>query len=352
MTRRGRVVVTHGQAFDVREYAVPDPAPGTLLLRQELAGICGTDLHNWQKGIQKPTLLGHEAVGIIEALGAGVTHDFVGNPIKEGDRIVFHPRNNGVAYGFRGPDEPFTGGFADYIYLSEPNSCIIRSEAPPEVGVLAEPFTVGVHAVMRARVQLGDTVIVQGAGAIGLMTLACAKLSGAAKLIVIGGPAPRLELAKRLGAHVTINIEEVRDVEERKALVMSHTQRGKGADVVFECAGFLPAFPEGLGYVKEDGVFVEVGHFVDIGTIPINPNQHFLRPNLRLEGIWGSRHHHFVRGMALLENNELPFADMVSHVLPLEQTCDGFEALNGSYRLGDEVVIKIAIGAHTNTTAD
>ncbi len=345
MTKTGRAVVTYGQDFDVEEFIVPDPAPGGLLLRQELAGICGTDLHNWQNGIKTPTLLGHEAVGIIEALGAGLTHDVIGNPIKEGDRIVFHPRNNGVAYGFRGPNQPFTGGFADYIHISEPNSCIIKSDAPPEVGVLAEPFTVGVHSVMRGNVQLGDTVIVQGSGAIGLMTLACAKLSGAAKLIIIGGPAPRLELAKRLGADVVIDIGEVRDVEERKALVMSHTARGKGADVVFECAGFLPAFPEGLSYVREDGVFVEVGHFVDIGTVVVNPHQHFLRPNLRLEGVWGSRHHHFIRGMALLENNELPFADMVSHVLPLEATRSGFDALNGSYKLGDEVVIKIAVGS-------
>ena len=170
-------------------------------------------------------------------------------------------------------------------------------------------------------------------------------LAVAAKLIIIGGPAPRLELAKRLGAHVTIDLADVPDVEERKALVMSYTTHGKGANVVFECAGFLPAFPEGLSYVKEDGTFVEVGHFVDTGAVVVNPHQHFLRPNLRLEGVWGSRHHHFVRGMALLENNELPFADMVSHVLPLEETLSGFEALNGSYKLGDEVVIKIAVGS-------
>ena len=64
-----------------------------------------------------------------------------------------------------------------------------------------------------------------------------------------------------------------------------------------------------------------------------------------LEGIWGSRHHHFLRGVALLENNELPLGDMDSHVLPLEKTLAGFEALNGSYRLGDDVVIKVAVGS-------
>lgn len=345
MTRTGRAVITHGQNFEIREFAVPDPAPGTVLLRQELAGICGTDLHNWQKGLLNPTMMGHESVGIVEALGQGVTTDYLGNPVREGDRVVFHPRNGGVAYGFRGPADPFTGGFGDYIYLSDSSNCFIKSAAPPEVGVLAEPFAIGVHAAMRARVQIGDTVIIQGAGAIGLMCLIAARISGAAKLIVIGGPAARLALAKRLGAHVTINIEEVPDVAERKELVLSHTLRRAGAEVVFECAGFLPAFPEGLEYVAEDGTFVEVGHFVDMGTIEVNPNRHFLRPNLRLEGIWGSRYPHFVRGVAILENMEFPFAEMVSHQLPLERAHEGFQALNGSYRLGDETVVKIALRA-------
>ena len=345
MATTGRAVITLGQNFEIREYSIPDPEPGTLLVKQELAGICGTDLHNWQKGMQKETLLGHEAVGIVAALGKGVTVDYLGNPIREGDRIVFHPRNSGVAYGFRGSDEPFTGGFADYLYLKDPVNCFIKSEAPPEVGVLAEPFTVGVHAALRANVQLGDTVIVQGAGAIGLMCMIAAKLSGAARLIVIGGPPARLELAKKLGAHVTIDISQVRDAAERKALALAATPGKAGADVVFEAAGFLPAFPEGLELVKQDGTFVEVGHFVDMGTVAVNPNRHFLRSNLRLEGIWGSRYHHFVRAVAIMENQEVPFQEMVSHVLPLDRVCDGFEALNGNYELDGKTAFKIAVRA-------
>ena len=93
MTRTGQAVVTVGKEFSIGEYTVPDPAPGTVLLRQELGGICGTDLHNWQKGIGRATMLGHENVGVIEALGRGVTTDYNGAPIREGDRVVFHPRN-------------------------------------------------------------------------------------------------------------------------------------------------------------------------------------------------------------------------------------------------------------------
>ncbi|MEZ4662543.1 MAG: alcohol dehydrogenase catalytic domain-containing protein [Caldilineaceae bacterium] len=90
MARTGRVVVANGQNFDVREYPVADPGPGAILLRQELAGICGTDLHMWQ-GIPDDMVLGHENVGVIEAIGKDVTSDFVGKPIREGDRIIFAP---------------------------------------------------------------------------------------------------------------------------------------------------------------------------------------------------------------------------------------------------------------------
>ena len=166
MARTGRAVVAHGQDFDVREYPVPDPAPNTVLLRQELAGICGTDLHNWQNGFDREVLLGHENVGVIDAIGEGVKTDYVGNPIREGDRVILAPGTSYGAYGFQwNPDEAphFRGGFADYIYLSYPNTCFIKTNASPEAAVMTEPFTVGVHAVMRGQVQIGDTVVVQGA---------------------------------------------------------------------------------------------------------------------------------------------------------------------------------------------
>lgn len=346
MARIGRAVVAHGQEFDVREYPVPDPAPGAMLLRQEMAGICGTDLHMWQNGIKGEMHLGHENVGIVEALGSGVSKDHVGKPLREGDRVIFAPGTPHGAYGFKTHVDQaphFTGGFGDYMYLCYPDTCILKTDLAPEIAVLTEPFTIGVHAVMRGRIQLGDTVVVQGSGAIGLVTLICARISGAAKIIVVGGPVKRLELAKRMGADVVINVEEARTPEERTQLVLAETPGKAGADVVFECSGFLPAIPEGLGYVKRNGTFVEVGNFVDQGPISLNVNQLMMRRNLRLEAIWGSGTEHFVRGLPLLERNEFPYRDMVSHVLPLDRVADGFAALNGTYRLDGEMVIKIAV---------
>jgi threonine dehydrogenase-like Zn-dependent dehydrogenase len=90
---------------------------------------------------------------------------------------------------------------------------------------------------------------------------------------------------------------------------------------------------------------VEVGHFVDMGSIDFNINQLLMQKNLRLEAIWGSSYEHFVRGLPLLEKSELPFADMISHQLPLSQVEDGFKALDGGYRINDETAIKIAVRA-------
>jgi L-iditol 2-dehydrogenase len=336
-----------GKRFEIREYPVPDPAPGTILLRQELAGICGTDVHNWEyQRLTGNILLGHENVGVIERLGAGVKTDYLGRPLEEGDRVIFPPGNPHGSYGFVTADgpPPFRGGFADYIYLCQPESCFLKTDLPPEVAVLAEPFSVGVHGVMRSGLRLGDTVVVQGSGAIGLLTLIGAKASGAGRLIIVGGPAGRLALARKIGADVVIDITVTPDPEERTRIVRENTPRGAGADVVFECAGFLPPIPEGIGYLKQGGTYVEMGHFVDVGSLDFNPNQLLVRKNLRLEAILGyGGTETFVRGLPILERNEFPFADLVDPILPLERAADGFAALTGGYRLDGRDVIKVAL---------
>ena len=345
--RTGRSIVMVGKEFEMREYPVPDPAPGTLLLRQELAGICGTDLHNWEYQRMTGTIvLGHENVGIIDRLGDGVEKDYLGQPVKAGDRIVFAPGTPTGAYGFfQSEEEPhFRGGFGDYIYLAQPNTCFIKTPLTARAAVLAEPFQVGVHGVTRARLQFGDTVVVQGSGAIGLMTMIAAKASGAGRIIVVGGPAGRLEKAKMFGADVVIDIGQVRDGAERTKIVREHTANGKGADVVFECAGFLPAFNEGLGYLRNSGTFIEMGHFVDVGSLQLNPNQELMRRNLRLEAVWGGGSNElFVRAHAVMARGEIAFADLVDPILPLERVADGFNALHSGYKLDGKDVLKIAV---------
>lgn len=170
---------------------------------------------------------------------------------------------------------------------------------------------------MKSGIEFGDTVVIQGSGAIGIVTRVCAKVGGAGHLILVGGPPGRLELGKRLGADMTVDIAEIPNPEERAQIVKDCTPRGEGADVVFECAGFLGAISEGLGYLARNRTYVEMGHFVDVGTIEFNPNTMMMRKSPKMQAIWGSRPEHFVRATPILERRELPLEDLVSNVIPL-----------------------------------
>jgi len=352
--------------FEIEEHPLPQPGPGEMLLKVELAGICGTDVHIYE-GYGDPRLfpvvLGHENVGLIEALGEEVKADFFGERLRVGDRVAVQPGvacyscyyclvlksptrcvNKRGSYGFGGSRKtPFTGGFSQYLLVDMPGTFLAKTEMPAERAVLLEPLTVALHAADRSNIRLGDTVVIQGSGAIGLMTLICARMAGANRVIVIGGPEGRLKLARRLGADLTIDIEAIPDRAERARLVRENTRGGYGADVVLECAGVGAALVEAFELVRDSGTVVEVGHFIDTGTITLNPNRHLVVKNLNLIGVFGSALEHFARGLPILEKGEHPFAEMLSHQLPLEEVRNGMEALRGSYRLGGREVIKIAI---------
>ena len=346
MGRTARASVMTGREFEIREYPVPEVEPGRVLVKQELGGICGTDLHNWQfQRLGFDIILGHENVGTLEALGAGVSEDAAGNPVRAGDRVVVSPH---LGVGFQPADRvpPLRGGFGQYLYLWDSRNVFLKTDLPAAIAVLTEPSACAYHCVSRARIQLGDTVVIQGTGPIGLLAIAWARRAGAGRLIAVGGPAGRLEFAERLGADLVIDIDEVPDAEERKRIVRDSTPRRAGADVVCECAGFLAAIPEGLDYLRYGGTYVEFGHFVDTGTFECNPNQMLMRKNLRLEAAWGFESSHFVRSLALLQRYASLFEGFVSHVIPLERVADGFHALDSNYRLDGRDALKIAIAAN------
>lgn len=336
------------RAFDIVEQPVPDPEPERLLLRTELGGICGTDVHLFEVGQPKPMALGHEIAGTVVAIGGDqVVKDFTGRPIAVGDLIVPHPGTPSGAYGFRsdplsGP--PYlTGGFGQYISLGYPSTALFKVNAPPNVAVLLEPLSIGVHSVERSRLQLGDTVVVQGTGAIGLLTIYVAKQAGAAKVIAVGGPPGRLEAATALGADEVIDIAEIPDAADRVERVKSLTTNGAGADVVYECAGAKPAIVEGIDYLRTSGTFCEAGHFVDTGDIVLNPNRHLVLKDITLVAPYGSKPGHFVKARALLERDATKLERLVSHRLPLTRIQEGFDALLGRYHLDGRDAIKIAV---------
>ena len=352
--------------FRVEELEVPEPAPGTVLLRQELAGCCATDAHAYlgQWKTEFPVILGHENVGVVEALGSGGARDFLGRELRVGDRLIARTgscghcyecrtlrlprqcRNKRVSYGYTRLDlAPFSGGYAEYLYLSSPETTfMLKIDVAPSVAALHEPLGVAAHAVRRATPKLGDTIVVQGCGAIGLFTLGMARLAGATRAIVVGGPPQRLELARVFGADVTIDIGELRTPEERARAVLAETPGGIGADVVFGCVGQARAWPEGIGYLRDgEGRFLEVGLASDDGEVPFNPTTQLVSKNATLIGALGMLDQDSLAAVRVMERGLLPLDRVVSHQLPLERVGDAISALNSDYRVDGRAAVKLAI---------
>lgn len=372
MTMRGAAAVLDAPdgTFRVAEEEVPEPDANGLLVRQELCGICGTDAYVYQgglPGVTYPIVLGHETVGIVERLGANVREDATGRPLAEGDRVYVQPGIscrqchfcvvhrqptlclNRRGYGLRPPREgspQFQGGFSQYLNLI-PGSTYLKMEGiDAATAVVLEPLTIGLHQVERITMPVGATAVIQGAGAIGILTLVAAREAGALRTIVVGAPDSRLELARQFGADEVLSIEAVPDAAERVRLVREATPGGYGADVVFECTGVPQAIPEGIEMLRRGGTYVEAGHYTDHGDVALNPFRHMVHKQIALVAVWGADTPHFVAGRALIESGKYPFADLVSHTLPLSRVGEGIAAIGGTYRLDGREIRKVAVAAH------
>src|SRR3954471_21675952 len=225
----------------LRDYKIPSqPEPGAALVRTEMAGICGTDVHLW-KGelpIRLPVILGHETVGRIEKLGEGLERDWSGQPLRIGDRITWNsatscgkcfycaekrqptrcPERRAYGIGYRCDEPPhFLGGYAEYHYLQAGTTIFKLPDDLPTESVIGAgcALITAIHGVERTGIEWQDTVVVQGAGPVGIAALAVAKSAGASRVIVIGGPKHRLEMARRFGADETIDLSEIKTPEAR-----------------------------------------------------------------------------------------------------------------------------------------
>ena len=365
---RAAILDKHDGTFVVEEAEVPSPKEGDVLVKQEMCGVCGTDVHVYHghMEVKFPLVMGHEPVGVVDELGSKVSADYTGRPLDEGDRVYIVPGVrcgtcyfcqvlndpslclNATGYGFKPmPDDPphFQGGYADYIHLNHPQTIYFKMNASAERSVFLEPFTIGLHQVDKIKLNPGDTVVIQGAGAIGLSALVAAKLAGAHKAIVIGAPKSRLDLATEFGADITINIEEVKDSQERIKMVQEETLGGYGADAVFECTGIPQAVPEGLDMARRGAWYVVAGHFTDVGEVAINPFKHFNYKEVKLVGVWTSDTVHFLRGREIVESGDYHFEKLVSHKMPLSRVGEVMDVIGGSYRLDGEEVRKVVIAS-------
>ncbi len=355
--------------FQIGSYPIPTPAKGTVLAKIELCGICGTDIHTWHAppeavfGLDYPISLGHEISATISALGEGVSTDSIGRPIKEGDRIGLIPAIHcgkcyyctiaktpekcvgWITYGTWGnaDKEPhFTGGYGDYIYLNVPGSSFWKTETTAERTAFLEPMAVVVHSLIHAGIKPGDTVVVQGSGPIGLLTIAACKIAGASRVIATGRKnRKRLELAREMGADLTICQLDLATEKERKEFVFDNSLNLVGADVVINTAGVAAAFKESINFVRDSGTVVEVGNFVDSGTIEFNPCKDLLERGIKIIGSFDNEAEHFVRSLPLIADERIPLEKLITHTVPLGEVQSSLAVIESGEKLDDKEIVKI-----------
>lgn len=370
-TARANLLEKPNGKFVIGEYPVPEPKAGEVLMKIEMCGICGTDVHTWHApaeavfGLEYPISLGHEISGVIEVLGEGVTADSIGTPVKVGDRIGVVPAIHcGKCYFCRiaktpekctdwktygtwpKADQPpyFTGGYGDYLYIHHPRSFFIKSTTTAERTAFLEPMAVVVHSMLCANIKLGDTVVVQGSGPIGLLTTACAKLAGASLVIATGRRnRARVELAKDMGADHVILATDMPTEKERKEFVFEYSLNNVGADVLINTVGTTEAFKECFNFVRDSGTIVEVGNFVDSGTFEFNPCKHLCERGIKIIGSFDNEAEHFVRGMPLIADERIPLEKLISHKVPLEDVETVLTAIEKGGKLDGKEIVKAMV---------
>jgi threonine dehydrogenase-like Zn-dependent dehydrogenase len=346
-----------GKPFQIETVTLPEVGPGEILIRVIRANICGSDVHAWHGtfatrglGGQLPTVLGHEMVGAVEALGTGVSADSNGAPLLQGTRVVFpyffscHTCRNCLA-GRRNAclnlkmamlgraDEPpyFVGGYGDFYLL--PAGAVVYT-VPDSVGDdIATGANCALSQVMygleRVDMQLGEHVVVQGAGALGLYAVAVAKARGAAQVIAIDGVPERLELATAFGADTVLDLNEVATPKERAKAVRALTG-GHGADVVVEVVGHPSAIEEGLQMLGQFGRYVEIGN-INVGkTFAFDPSR-FVFTNKTMVGVSLYDPAVLSRALTFLDRyqHQLPFERLAAASYSLEDINTAFAAADG-----------------------
>lgn len=346
---RAAVVTAVHAPLELQSVPVPKLEPGGVLVEVDAATLCGTDVHIWEGASASvagvPYIPGHETCGTIVEIG-GTRTDLLDVPLRVGDRVIATYAfcghcyyctiarqavlcTNIVSYGRSRSDRPpyLLGGCAEYHYFP-PGCDIIRvpeAVSPP----LAASAACALRTIMHAFEKLGklnshDTVLVQGAGPVGLYAAAVARDRGANRVLVIGAPANRLRVAEAFGADATLDLDDVPDPAQRKAWVLERTG-GRGPDVVLQCAG-SPAIVEALDLIRRGGKLVSIG--ATGGAITL-PGGVFTGKYVDLFGIVMAEGRHFYEAVNFLATRkaQFPFERMITGSYGLDGVTDALAAM-------------------------
>ncbi|GAB6166703.1 galactitol-1-phosphate 5-dehydrogenase [Thermostilla marina] len=341
------LVLTAYNHLEIQE--VPDPVPGKdeVLIRVRACGICGSDVHGMDGSSGRripPIIMGHEASGEIVALGADV------GDWKEGTRVTFdstiycgrcwycrrgavHLCDQRRVLGVSCDEYRRHGAFAEYVVVPEH----ILYALPDDVGfveaAMVEPLSIALHAIQRAPLRPADTVVIFGAGTIGLMLVQAVRVCGAGKVLVVDLEPRRLEIAAELGADHVLDASAMEPAGILEA-VFEQTE-GRGADVVFEAVGVKPTVSSAIDAARKGGCVVLVGNVTPNVELPL---QRVVTREITLAGSCASQHD-YPRCLELLARKAVQTAPLLSGVASLEQGPEMFRRL----RDNSEGLLKVVL---------
>ena len=310
------------KTFAVTDLPTPYAGPGELVLRNQVCGVCGTDVHIYHgepgsADVNPPVVLGHEYSGEVVEVGEGVTGFAVGDHVTVDPNIYC----GHCAYCQNGKKQlcpsmeaigvTRDGGFAQYSRIPASQAFKLEPTVPWEAAAMAEPLACCLHGIDLAGIQVGDKVCVVGGGAIGLLMVQLAKLSGASQIVLSEPNEKRRQVGLQLGANAAIDPARP-DAQEAFAQVL-----GGGANVVIECVGNVPA-------VKSAFQFAGKGATVLLFSVPKVdatfdlPLFDVYKKELTIKGSFVNPDTH-ARAVALINSGKVDFGPIITHRFTLDQ---------------------------------
>jgi len=352
MKMRAAVFVERG-AIRLQEVERPTPGPGQALVKVTLTTICGTDVHilKGEYPVKPGLIIGHEMVGVIEEVGAGVTG------FTKGDRVLAGAitpcgqcraclSGDGAQCSHGGGAFEAIGGWrfgntingcqADYVVVPDAQANLAKIPAgltDEDVILCPDIMSTGFSAIERGHVKLGDAVAVFAQGPIGLCATAGARLAGASLIIAVDSVAKRLEQAKRMGADVVLDHTQVDVAAEIKKLT------GGGVDVAVEALGTQPTFENGLRSLRPGGTLSSLGVYSQPLQVPLDAFAAGLGDYTIVSTLCPGGKERMRRLLSIVAAKRLPFRELVTHTFGLDKIEDAYD-LFGHQRDG---VMKVAI---------
>jgi L-iditol 2-dehydrogenase len=325
------LVLSAYKELELLDLPVPKPADDELLIRIRACGICGSDVHGYDGSTGRrlpPVVMGHEAAGIVESVGSAVG-DF-----RQGDRVTFDSTvycgkcfycqrgqinlcDNREVIGVSTPVFRRNGAFAEFVTVPARIAYHLPDGMSFSHAALIEAVSVAVHGVSLTPIALEDTVVVVGAGMIGLLTLQAVRLAGAGKVLVLDVDDTRLEMARSLGASKTFNSRG--DVIPQ---ILAETN-GRGADIALECVGNAVTVKLAIDSVRKGGAVTLIGNVaptVDLGLQSVVTRQ------IRLQGSCASSGE-YPACISLMSRGAIRVESLLSAVAPLEDGVSWFKRL-------------------------